>query len=44
MLIHNYANVILEPSLRTNEKFIDHNDLNLDKNEWIFSVNEQQKA
>ena len=24
-------------------EFIDHNDFNLDKNEWISSVNEQQK-
>ena len=47
--VNRYANVVLESSLRANEgriggnEYINHNETNLDTNEWIFSGNEQQK-
>ena len=48
--VNRYANVFLECSLRANEgrigvnEYINHNETNLDTNEWIFSGNEQQKV
>jgi len=49
--VNTYANVILERFLRENECQIGDNESiltimkkKLDTNEWIFSVNEQQKV
>ena len=44
MLFLNIPFTLMKVILVLMRVYIDHNETNLDTNEWIFSVNEQQKG